>query len=82
VGQLSACHRPSGHFYEIYDARTGVLDGGWQAGRHWDPKPDQIWSATAYLAMIPLALHGSAFRGHHVARSLPATLILRAGGRS
>lgn len=52
VGQLSACYRSSGHFYEIYDARTGVLDGGWQAGRHWDSEPDQTWSATAYLAMI------------------------------
>ena len=59
LAQLAASS--SRHFYEIYDAGTGVPDGGWQAGRHWDSEPDQTWSATAYLAMIYRGLFGMSF---------------------
>lgn len=59
LAQLAASS--AGHFYEIYDARTGVPEGGWQAGRHWDSEPDQTWSATAYLAMIYRGLFGMSF---------------------
>lgn len=51
----------SGHFYEIYNAQSGVPDGGWQTGKHWESQPDQTWSATAYLAMIFRGLFGMNF---------------------
>ena len=51
----------SGHFWEIYNARTGVPDGGWQVGHEWDSQPDQTWSATGYLRMIDLGLFGMRF---------------------
>ena len=52
----------SGHrFFEIYNAQTGVPDGGWQSGGHWPSQPDQTWSATAYLRMIHSGLFGLTF---------------------
>lgn len=50
-----------GHFFEIYDARTGRPDGGWQNNRHWDSAPDQTWSATAYMSMMTNGLFGMRF---------------------
>ena len=50
-----------GHFFEIYNALTGVPDGGWQNGGHWPSQPDQTWSATAYLRMIYAGLFGMTF---------------------
>ena len=50
-----------GHFFEIYNALTGVPDGGWQNGGHWPSQPDQTWSATAYLRMIYSGLFGMTF---------------------
>lgn len=44
-----------GIFYEIYHSVTGVPDGGWQVGKHWDSCIHQTWSATGYLRMV---LHG------------------------
>jgi len=48
-------------FFEIYNAQTGVPDGGWQSGWHWPSQPDQTWSATAYLRMIYVGLFGLKF---------------------
>jgi glycogen debranching enzyme len=50
-----------GHFFEIYNARTGAVDGGWQNNHHWDSAPDQTWSATAYISMITDGLFGLRF---------------------
>ena len=44
-------------FFELYHPTTGVLDGGWQAGRSWRSEPDQTWSATTLLGCV---LHGLA----------------------
>ncbi len=41
--------------FELYDAVTGGVHGGWQAGRSWRSEPDQTWSATALLGAV---LHG------------------------
>lgn len=49
------------HFFEIYNATTGVPDGGWQNSGHWPSQPDQTWSATAYLRMIYSGLFGLTF---------------------
>ena len=49
-------------FFEIYNAQTGVPDGGWQNGGHWPSQPDQTWSATAYLRMIYSGLFGMTFQ--------------------
>ncbi|MCG6955326.1 MAG: hypothetical protein LJF04_04970 [Gemmatimonadetes bacterium] len=64
----------AGTFWEIHNARTGVPDGGWQTGHHWDSQPDQTWSATAYLGMIHLGLFGMHFttRGMELRPLLPA----------
>jgi hypothetical protein len=54
----------SGQFAEIYHARTGAVDGGWQTvsggfpASRWESEPDQTWSATAYLRMIHSGLFG------------------------
>jgi hypothetical protein len=50
-----------GDFREIYNARTGAPDGGWQTGHHWASEDDQTWSATAYLRMIFRGLFGMRF---------------------
>lgn len=50
-----------GHFWEIYNAQTGVPDGGWQVGHQWDVQPDQTWSATGYLRMVYAGLFGMQF---------------------
>jgi cellobiose phosphorylase len=39
-------------FFEVYHARTGAVDGGWQVGRHWASEPHQTWSATALLGVV------------------------------
>ena len=62
-----------GRFGEIYHARTGVEDGGWQNGRRWDSAPDQTWSATAYLSMVFEGLFGMRFemKGLRFAPTVP-----------
>ncbi|WP_406144656.1 MGH1-like glycoside hydrolase domain-containing protein [Streptomyces sp. NBC_01012] len=61
VRALAGLADSSGQFAEIYNARTGEVDGGWQTGSHWDAAPDQAWSATAYLRMIDNGLFGMEF---------------------
>lgn len=58
VTTLAALANSSGGFYEIYNFRSGVPDGGWQTGGHWGPVRDQTWSATAYLRMVYDGLFG------------------------
>lgn len=50
-----------GRFFEIYNAKTGKVDGGWQNGHAWGSEPDQTWSATAYLSMVTNGLFGMRF---------------------
>ncbi len=45
-------------FWEIYNGTTGVVDGGWQTGGHWDSVTVQAWSASAFLDMIYADLFG------------------------
>lgn len=45
-------------FWEIYNGETGVPDGGWQVGCHWDSVKDQTWSATGFLAGIVFGVFG------------------------
>ena len=62
VEDASGLSAGSSHrFFEIYNARTGVPDGGWQNGGQWPSQPDQTWSATAYLRMIYSGLFGMRF---------------------
>jgi len=56
-----------GRFFELYNATTGLVDGGWQTGRHWDSEPDQTWSATAYLRLIHTGVMGIQFRPDGIA---------------
>jgi len=64
VRSLAGLATASGQFAEIYHARTGAVDGGWQTvdggfpATHWTSEPDQTWSATAYLRMIHTGLFG------------------------
>ncbi len=51
----------NGHFFEIYNAKTGVPDGGWQNGHRWGSEPDQTWSASAYLSMVLNGVFGMRF---------------------
>lgn len=51
----------NGRFFEIYNAKTGAVDGGWQNNHAWGSEPDQTWSATAYLNMVTNGLFGMRF---------------------
>ncbi|WP_020016370.1 hypothetical protein [Promicromonospora sukumoe] len=52
VTTLAGLYGRQDSFFEIYDATTGAVDGGYQTGHVWDSQPEQTWSATAYLRMI------------------------------
>jgi glycogen debranching enzyme len=67
------------NFREIYNADSGVPDGGWQRRKtpkdiHWASFKNQTWSATAYLRMIFNGLLGLKFEndGLKIAPYLPA----------
>ncbi|ADB32958.1 hypothetical protein Kfla_3906 [Kribbella flavida DSM 17836] len=47
--------------YELYNATTGAVDGGWQVGRQWESLPHQTWSATALLRLVHEGLFGIRF---------------------
>ncbi|GAB3906685.1 hypothetical protein GCM10028826_10620 [Mucilaginibacter boryungensis] len=54
------------NFREIYNADSGIPDGGWQrrktpADIHWQSFKNQTWSATAYLRMVFNGLLGAKF---------------------
>ncbi|WP_298734200.1 hypothetical protein [uncultured Chitinophaga sp.] len=54
------------NFREIYNADSGIPDGGWQRRRtekdiHWTSFKNQTWSATAYLRMVFNGLLGFTF---------------------
>lgn len=73
VLDIAGLQRPDGHFWEIHNARTGAVDGGWQNERQWESQPDQTWSATAYLRLIHQGLFGLRFErdGLRFTPSLP-----------
>lgn len=50
-----------GNFYEIYDSKSGAVEGGWQSGIHFGSVPNQTWSATAYLSMVTNGVFGMRF---------------------
>jgi len=52
VARLAKLADNNSGFFEIYDAHTGMINGGYQNGHQWASEPDQTWSATAYLRMI------------------------------
>jgi hypothetical protein len=65
-------------FWEIYNGRSGVVDGGYQrlgdtVKFHWGSQPDQTWSATAFLDMIHSGLFGLGLtpQGLSLAPTLP-----------
>jgi len=58
VADLARLHAKTDSFYEIYDADTGAVDGGYQTGGVWPSQPDQTWSATAFLRMVYEGLFG------------------------
>jgi glycogen debranching enzyme len=54
------------NFREIYNASSGIPDGGWQRRKtpddiHWTSFKNQTWSATAYLRMVFNGLLGFKF---------------------
>lgn len=51
-------HGSGGRHDEVYNARTGEPDGGWQVGRHWRSEPDQTWSATTFIGTVVYGLFG------------------------
>lgn len=49
------------NFYEIYHAKSGKPDGGWQDNHPWPPLGHQTWSASMFLATIHRGLFGLRF---------------------
>ncbi len=50
-------------FYEIYDSRTGAVNGGWQTKasdriESWESIHHQTWSATGFLRMVIKGIFG------------------------
>ncbi|MFJ4901136.1 MGH1-like glycoside hydrolase domain-containing protein [Streptomyces sp. NPDC088727] len=58
VTDIASLEHRDGHFWEIHNALTGAVDGGWQNARHWGSEPDQTWSATGYLRLIHQGVFG------------------------
>ncbi|WP_326667435.1 MGH1-like glycoside hydrolase domain-containing protein [Streptomyces sp. NBC_01257] len=58
VTDIASLEHRDGRFWEIHNARTGAVDGGWQTGHQWDSQPDQTWSATGYLRLIHQGVFG------------------------
>ncbi len=50
-----------GDIREIYNSVSGLPDGGWQGGGHWDEAKNQTWSATAYLSLVYNVIFGMTF---------------------
>lgn len=50
-----------GAFFEVYNARDGSVDGGWQISEVWTSLPNQTWSATAFLKLVHEGLFGLRF---------------------
>ncbi|TWD84694.1 hypothetical protein FB561_5888 [Kribbella amoyensis] len=62
LDDLVRLFRSSGdELFELYNATTGAVDGGWQVGRQWESLPDQTWSATALLRLVHEGLFGIRF---------------------
>jgi glycogen debranching enzyme len=62
LGDLVRLFRSSDdELYELYNATTGAVDGGWQVGRQWESLPHQTWSATALLRLVHEGLFGLRF---------------------
>ncbi|MBK7213863.1 MAG: hypothetical protein IPH88_11330 [Bacteroidales bacterium] len=45
-------------FREIYNPYSGIPDGGWQLGSHWNSCHHQTWSATAFINMVQYGIAG------------------------
>lgn len=62
LDDLLRLFRSSGdELFELYNATTGEVDGGWQVGRQWESRPHQTWSATALLRLVHEGLFGLRF---------------------
>lgn len=74
VEALARLFARTGSWFEIYDAGTGAVDGGFQTGHVWESQPDQTWSATAFLRAVHAGLFGLRPRpdGLDLAPVLPA----------
>lgn len=66
-------------FYEIYNARTGEQDGGWQQGSHWTSVYDQTWSATGFLRMVLTSALGLRFTPQGLSLSPDVTTLQHLG---
>ncbi|MGW2094780.1 MGH1-like glycoside hydrolase domain-containing protein [Promicromonospora sukumoe] len=75
VTSLARLFHRTGSYYEIYDAATGAVDGGYQNGRVWDSEPEQTWSASAFLRMV----HGGLFGLRPTPSGLDLAPVLPAG---
>lgn len=58
LAELVRLLSPEPRLWEVYNAGTGAVDGGWQQGRHWASQPDQTWSATTLLGLVHHRLAG------------------------
>jgi glycogen debranching enzyme len=60
--------------FEVYNAGSGEVDGGWQLDVHWPSEPDQTWSATALLRLVHEGLFGVRYEpaGLRFAPTVPA----------
>ncbi|GFI46447.1 hypothetical protein IMSAGC019_01761 [Lachnospiraceae bacterium] len=63
------------HFFEIYD-QEGRVEGGWQAGSHYDSCHDQTWSASLYIGAVLYGFLGLKIttKGIHFTPAVPKEL--------
>ena len=64
LSSLADMANRSGGFYEIYDARDGSVNGGWQIGGDdlqghlWESCPEQTWSAAGFIGGVLQGVFG------------------------
>jgi glycogen debranching enzyme len=74
LGELtSLVAATDGSFFEVYNAQSGAVDGGWQQGHAWPSLPDQTWSASALIRAVHTGLFGLRYeeRGLRFAPTVP-----------
>ena len=77
-----AINKSNNCFYEIYNAKTGEQDGGWQQGDHWPSVYDQTWSATGFLRMVLTSALGMEFTPEGLTLSPDVAVLQHLGFQS
>lgn len=77
-----AVNKSNNVFYEIYNEKTGMQDGGWQIGEHRTSVHNQTWSATGYIRMVLRGVAGISYGNSGISILPNKNLINKLGFKS